>query len=87
MLTSLTKGGEGVSQLLTITDNGGGGQTPQIWLTIICNQSLLRYLVTYKNVLSPNISGYCESSNVQGGNSNIYMKPLTTYEGHIYRYK
>ena len=39
MLTSLTKGGGGVSQLLTITDKGGGVQTPQI-----CEQSLVALL-------------------------------------------
>ena len=40
MLTSLTKGGGGVSQLLTITDKGGGVQTPPNIADIICEQSL-----------------------------------------------
>ena len=41
MLTSLTKGGGGVSQLLTITDEGGGGvHTPPNMADIICEQSL-----------------------------------------------
>ena len=41
MLTSLTKGGGGVSQLLTITDKGGGVQTPPNMADIICEQSLV----------------------------------------------
>ena len=42
MLTSMTKGGGGVSQLLTITDKGGGGvQTPPKMADIICEQSLV----------------------------------------------
>ena len=41
MLTSLTKGGGGVSQLLTITDKGGGGPDPPPNMAdIICEQSL-----------------------------------------------
>ena len=40
MLTSLTKGGGGVSQLLTITDKGGGGPDPPNMADIICEQSL-----------------------------------------------
>ena len=41
MLTSLTKGGGGVSQLLTITDKGGGVQTPPNMADIICEQSII----------------------------------------------
>ena len=41
MLTSLTKGGGGVSQLLTIADKGGrGGPEPPNMADIICEQSL-----------------------------------------------
>ena len=43
MLTSLIKGGGGVSQLLTITDKGGGGgwvQNPLNMVDIICEQSI-----------------------------------------------
>ena len=40
MLTSLTKGGGGGSHLLTITDKGGGVQTPPHMADIICEQSL-----------------------------------------------
>ena len=46
MLTSLTKGGGGVSQLLTITDKGGGVQTPPNMADIICEQSLMLRKVT-----------------------------------------
>ena len=43
MLTSLTKGGGGVSQLLTITDKGGGGSRPPPpnMADIFCEQSLM----------------------------------------------
>ena len=46
MLTSLTKGGGGVSQLLTITDKGGGRvQTPLNMADIICEQSLIGHFI------------------------------------------
>ena len=43
MLTSLTKGGGGLRQLLTITDKGpeGGRCSPPHMAAIICEQSLI----------------------------------------------
>ena len=57
MLTLLTKGGQGVSQLLTITDKGGGVQIPPNMDDIICEGLFHKHNVTVQNIDTAKASG------------------------------